>query len=524
MNEQLRKYEAFLVPVIIFCILIADIIMVFLSEGTHGGADDINHYHMARYAFQRPELFLNQWGKPFFTAIMSPFAQLGFKAVQVVNVLMGTATAYFSYRMARKLNMQMPVVAIFFLISSPLYAVLMISGMTEILFSLMLILSIYLFYGKKYIWSALILSFMPFTRTEGVVILPLFLIAFAWLKAWKAIPFMLTGLIFYSLVGALHYNDILWLIHRMPYKGNARDIYGSGELLHYVKASKFILGIPLAVMMAAGGLAWLTGPLQREEGARKGVRKGARKGVRKDWLLEMLVVYLPFQVYFIAHSYVWWKGLGNSLGLIRVIVAVLPSAVLLASLGWSRLMEVLPAGKSLNYILTGILIMVLLTNPYRLYEIPVPLEGTQRIVKDASDWMLQSEYTGRKVYYFNPFVPYFLKLNPYENAESCYYIPNRDQPERSVREGEIVIWDAHFGPNEGGMPLENLMNNPGFRLFHLTREHEPFTVLGGYAYEIYFFERIPAEEAVDNHDIYEAMVEEILGMGLKPDQSSDYLY
>lgn len=516
MNPAPRKFDSILVPLLILSILIVDVIMVFLSEGTHGGADDINHYQMARYAYQRPELFLNQWGKPLFTALMSPFAQLGFRAVQIVNVCLGTATAYFSYRMAKKLNMQMPVVAIFLLISSPLYAVLMISGMTEILFSLMLILSIFLFYRKNYIWSALILSFMPFVRTEGVVIMPLLLLALAWQKQWKAIPFLFTGLVFYSIVGGLFYKDILWLIHRMPYKGNAQGIYGSGELLHYVKASKYILGIPMLLLMIAGGVAWLTDPLIKKE--------GVRKGVRKEWLLEMLVVYLPFLVFFAAHSYVWWKGMGNSVGMIRVMVAVLPSAVLLASLAWSRLMDLIPVNRALKYIATAILAVFLVSTPFKMYHIPVPLEGTQRIVKDASDWMLQSDYTGRKVFYFNPFFPHFLKLNPYEGTEAGYYIPNRDQPEHSVNEGEIVIWDAHFGPNEGGLDLSKLLDNPSFRLFHLTREHEPFTVLGGYTYEIYFFERIPAGEAVDNHAIYEAMLGEILSKGLKPNQSSDYLY
>ena len=61
--------------------------------------------------------------------------------------------------------------------------------------------------------------------------------------------------------------------------------------------------------------------------------------------MEMLVVYLPFMVYLSAHSYIWWKGMGNSVGMIRVIIAVLPSAVLLAVLGWSRLLEIIPVSK-----------------------------------------------------------------------------------------------------------------------------------------------------------------------------------
>ena len=512
MIDRFEKLRPFLVPLVLLFIVIVDTVMVFLSEGTHGGADDVSHYHLARYAFQNPKFFLNLWGKPFFTALMAPFAQLGFHGVRIFNVLAGTATAYFTYRTAKLFNISTPIIAIFLLISSPLYTVLMISGMTEILFSLVLILSIFLFFRKNYIWSAILLSFIPFVRTEGAVIIPLFMIALAWERQWRALPFLMFGFVFYSIAGSFYHDDILWIIHKMPYSGNAKDIYGSGELLHYLHASKYIFGLPLAMLLALGLVAWLTEPLVKKE------------GVKKAWLMQMLVGYLPFFTYFVAHSYVWWKGMGNSVGMIRVIVAVLPSAVLLASLGWSRILDLMPVQRTIKYVGTGIMALLLAAIPYTIYRIPVPLEGTQAIVKDASDWMLQSEYSGAKTYYFNPFFPHFLNTNPYDSNQNAWFIPDREHPENSVKVGEIVIWDAHFGPNEGRMPLGNLMNNTGFKLVHLTREHEPFIVLGGYTYEIYFFQRIPTEEAVDNHKIYEAMVEEILAMGLEPKQSSDNQY
>ena len=79
---------------------------------------------------------------------------------------------------------------------------------------------------------------------------------------------------------------------------------------------------------------------------------------------------------------------------------------------------------------------------------------------------------------------YFLHLNPYDKGEANQMISDRDHPENTVKVGELVIWDAHFGPNEGRLPLDNLLKNNNFRLVHLTREKEPFTVLGGYTYEI----------------------------------------
>ncbi len=500
--KQVRKYEKYLVPAILLGILIFYAILVFLSDGTHGGADDIGHYRRSRYAFRFPDFFLYHWGKPFFTAISSPFAQFGFNGIRIFNVLCGTATAYFTYRTARLLKFSMPVFGIFLLLSSPLYSVLMLSGMTEILASLVLVLTIFLFFKQKYIWSAVLLSFLPFIRTEAIAIIPLFMLAFAWQKEWKAIPFLFLGFVFYSIVGSFYYDDLFWVINNMPYTGGAKDIYGSGELFHYVKASKYILGIPTVFLASVGLIAWALRPLSEP--------RERRKEVRKTWLMEMLVVYLPFMVYLSAHSYIWWRGMGNSVGMIRVIVAVLPSATLLGILGWSKLLEIIPVPKLVKGIATVLLSIFLLTIPFKVYKIPVPLVGTQRVVKVASDWYVDSEFAGRRFYYYNPFFTHFMKLDPYDDSVSHQFVHNREHPEENIKEGEIVIWDAHFSPNEGRLPLENLMDNENFRIIHLTRDKKPFTVLGAYLYEIYFFERIGTDDGEDNHDIYQVMLDEIL--------------
>ena len=64
---KLQKYEKYLVPAILLAVIIVYSVLVFLSEGTHGGADDIGHYRRSRYAFRFPHFFLYHWGKPFFT-------------------------------------------------------------------------------------------------------------------------------------------------------------------------------------------------------------------------------------------------------------------------------------------------------------------------------------------------------------------------------------------------------------------------------------------------------------------------
>lgn len=498
MKPRITKFEKYFVPAILLVLVVSYTVLALISIGTYGEADDIGHYRWSRYAFQFPEFFLYHWGKPFFTALSSPFAQFGYKGIRIFNVLVGTLAAYFTYRTALVLKFKYPVVAIFLVISSPLYTVLMLSGMTEILGSLVLILSIFLFFKNRYIWSALLLSFMPFVRNEAIVILPLFFIALIWIKQWKAIPFLAFGFVFYNIVGGFYYNDFLWVVNEMPYSGEANAIYGSGELLHYVKASKYTLGLVTALLMVLGGLLWILDPFLKP------------KRVKREWILTMLVVYMPFVVYLAAHSYVWWKGTGNSVGMIRVMVAVVPSAALLGMFAYGRLIELLPIHKWMKVTATCLFCVYLVTIPHRFYEIPVPLVGEQRIVKMATDWLSESEYSGTRFFYYDPFFTHFMRINPFDDSLAHAKVYNRTKPEIKIKEWEIVIWDAHYSPNEGGLPLENLMNHKGFKLIHLTRDKEPFTVLGGYPYEIYFFQRILEDDGIENSEIYDKLLAEIL--------------
>jgi hypothetical protein len=487
------RFTRYIPVAVIFIIIVVYSVYVFLSDGTVGGADDMTHYRYSRYAFQNPYFFIHHWGKPFFTALTAPFAQFGWNGVRIFNVLAGAAAAWFTFRTAKLLGFSYPLLAIFMVMSSPLYVVLMLSGMTEILFSLVLILAIYLFFREQTIWSALLLSFLPFVRTEGVVIFPLFLLACAWNRQWKAIPFMAAGFVFYSIAGSFHFNDILWVIHEMPYKGNTKELYGSGDLLHYVNNSKYIFGLAMAFLMVAGLVLWAADPFLD------------KKRRRKEWLMEMLVVYMPFIAYLAAHSYVWWKGLGNSVGLIRVIAAIIPSAALLATMAYGKLMDRIPVRGIWKQAVTAAFCIFLVTIPYQIYKIPVPLDREQKVIKEASNWLMDSEIFNNKIYYYDPFWWFFLDLNPCDEECIREFVYRTEEPEYNIKEGEIVLWDAHYSPNEGALPLENLMDQQGFKLVKMFRPEKRFRTLGGYEYEIYIFQRILKDDNTDNYQLKEQM-------------------
>ena len=68
-----------------------------------GGADNIAHFQIARYAFSHPELFLDLWGKPVYTTLCAPFAQLGFLVAKFFNVIVAVVATYLNYRIGKEL-------------------------------------------------------------------------------------------------------------------------------------------------------------------------------------------------------------------------------------------------------------------------------------------------------------------------------------------------------------------------------------------------------------------------------------
>ena len=62
--------------------------LVFFANNVNGGGDTYVHYEMSRYCWEYHHLLLNQWGKPVFTVLFSPIAQLGLKAVIWANMLL----------------------------------------------------------------------------------------------------------------------------------------------------------------------------------------------------------------------------------------------------------------------------------------------------------------------------------------------------------------------------------------------------------------------------------------------------
>lgn len=446
-------------------------------EGFYGGADNIAHYRISRYSFEYPHLFLDHWGKPLFTLLSAPFSQFGFTGIRLFNVSAGLLAALFTWLTAKKLELKNSLLVVIFTLFSPIYFVLLPTGLTEILFSLVLILSVYLFFNGNYFWSAILVSFLPFARTEGIVIIPLFFLSFLYVRKFFPIIFLFTGSLIYSVAGFFQYGDLLWLIHQNPYTG-AKDIYGSGDLFHFVRTINQTTGLPLAIIMTLG-VVFL-------------VIESIGQKISSDRKRNQLFLFLiggGFIIYMAAHSYAWWKGLGGSLGLVRVMAGVIPLATLLGLKGYNSFTTVLRFPVILKSIVSLGLITLIVYYPLKKYR-DFPLGEDEKTVKEAATWLKGTDYYYGKVYYYHLFFIHFLERNPFDQEIASEKLPVVEYPSRDIPVGSIVQWDSHFGPNEGRMPLERLQNDPGLELMKVFEPKTPLKTWKGDDFVVYIFHRI----------------------------------
>lgn len=282
-----RKKNLFVITSLLLLLLLFVLIAVN-TNGTFDSGDSIMHFLYSKYAFKYPEFFLHHWGKPLFILLSSPFSQFGFTGMKVFNCLIGILTAWFVYLTSQRIEIKSSYLSIILLIFAPQYFLALFSGLTEPLFGLFLIFSIYLFIKGKFILSLTIVSFMPFIRSEGLIIILVFLTLLIITKRFKFIPLLITGNFFYAIIGGTYFKDFLWVIHQNPYKG--RDVYGSGSLFHFVTQLPFVIGIPLYILLILGLLFIFLA-----------VFYPRFRNKSNFFIDEFLLIYGCFFAYFIAH-------------------------------------------------------------------------------------------------------------------------------------------------------------------------------------------------------------------------------
>jgi len=93
------------------------------------------------------------------------------------------------------------------------------SGLTEPLAALFLSAGIYLYLKNHFYYGLIILSFLPFIRSEGWVMLCVAIVMLLYQKRFRLLPFVTFGTVVYGIIGQFYYHDFLWMFHQNPYSG-----------------------------------------------------------------------------------------------------------------------------------------------------------------------------------------------------------------------------------------------------------------------------------------------------------------
>ena len=452
-------------------------VLAFITEIPAGGADNYAHFNIARWAFKYPHLFLDHWGKPVFTILTAPFSLLGFGAVRIFNTVCGLLTAWFVYRLAGLFNLKHAWFALFPAIFTPIYFVMMSSGMTEILFSLILTISIYLFFREKYIYSALLISFIFLVRTEGLAFFLLFIIGFLLKRQYKAIPFLAAGFLIFSVTGGIYYDDFLWLITKRPYAtGAGPSVYGSGEWYYFIEKMPGYFGYVIPVFLFGGTIILLINWIQQ------------KAKLNNPAFTQILLILGTFWGYFFIHSYLWWVG-ETSAGLFRVMAAVSPliGVVAVYFADWvARFIRF----EKIRIVVLSLVAVFLIAESAASYHRSISRDLSTEILKRVTAWLKESGSLNHKIVMHNPYFAFSTGVDAWDNNIVQYGFSNNDIPENGLPDSTIFIWDAHFSANEGRLPLDKIMNNTNFELVQYFEPIVPFKVLGNNDYCIFVFRKI----------------------------------
>ncbi len=437
----IRQKHHLLIYLLFVAYILSALLTILLANGIGGEEDSIYHYMFARYAPEHPKLFFDHWAKPLYVLLAAPFAQIGFVGIKIFNTLNALLCFLFCWQSARLFPLKNTLLLPLFLMLVPYYFILTFTGLTEPLFAMMLSFSLFLSLKKRFIPVAILISFLPFVRSEGLIILGVFAFYLVMQKRWKYLPLLLVGHIIYSIAGYFVTHDILWVFTKIPY-AHLGSIYGEGRLFHFVDQLLYVIGVPMFLLFWIGNISLIV------------------RLFKKGFDAELhIFVWLGFWAFFIAHSLFWYLGIFNSMGLKRVLIAVVPFIGIIALEGFNfassfliKTNKLLGQGFQIAMI-AYILIFPFTKNPGAIHwQKDLMLSERQIAAKEMANELAATPNKDSRFFHAQPLLSLLLGIDHFGSQRMQL---SKDYG-MEIQSGDLIIWDNWFCPIEYGLTKDAL--------------------------------------------------------------------
>lgn len=455
------------------------VILRVLSAGMPGGGDAVEHYLHARYYWHHAEAALNEWGKPTFSLLASPFAQLGLEGMALFCACCALATALLIFRYLKAPNVLAWRWAVpLLLFSPPVYVETVFAGLTEPLFGLCSVAIVLLLIDQRYRSAMILTSFLPFVRPEYAAFAPFAIGVVLWQRKWTALAWLPLGTVLYVAVCGWLAQDPWRMFTQTTYLGVTG--YGQGSSWWFIVRAWDIYGAAFPAVLLMAGLGWA-------------FLVWKRPALRLRHLLVAWLTLLPAVAILALHSYAWYHGGMGSLGLLRVMATTVPLLVLFIVhvfttlwAGWEGPSARWKAG--LLPALLAVYGVLAYTSLHDRVRLPMPLDEVQRLQHRVAAWVEDQGPSRGRLVTRDPTLVMLCGLDPWDsNATIELQADGGRIAGPDLHHGDLVVWDAHFAANEGGAPIERLDENPLLRPLATFEPDVPFTILGGGLYYIRAF-------------------------------------
>ncbi|NVN99730.1 MAG: hypothetical protein HXX17_10425 [Geobacteraceae bacterium] len=401
--------------------IIFSIYLCCMSDGalTH---DEIGHILIAKHSWDYPRLLLDLWGRPLNTLIYLVPAKYGLLTSRLFSVGLTAIIAILTVQTARQLKIKNLLVVAVLVWAQPWFAGLSYFAITEIPFSLFLVLGILLAQYNKAVWASIVFGSLMYIRHEGIALAGLWAIYLVYKRNWRCLAITTTPAVIFNLLYLSVYHEPAFTLFSDI---KPTDFYGHGGWLHFAP-SLFAYVNPFVLFFAF--LGWLASVRVRER--------------------LLLVVMYP--VYLLLHVIIFRFGLFASGGYGFFLLPLAPGIALFAAIGFEWLLKFLQrifnadnrTARFIGWAATCAVFVV--TIGYGGASRPYPADYTSIAAMEASDWLKKYPYKGSRVVSTFVWFHYYFDL-PWQEGKDWTEVVELSK----LPVGTIAVWDAQYSERWG---------------------------------------------------------------------------